>query len=135
MPIRSSLVRGGDETILLVEDEPPLRQLARNILERYGYRILEAASGLDALEVWQQHASEIDLLLTDMVMPGGLTGRELALLLQRLDQDLKILYTSGYSLDFVESDIVLREGINFVPKPYSGTSLGQAVRSCLDRKR
>jgi two-component system, cell cycle sensor histidine kinase and response regulator CckA len=67
-------------------------------------------------------------------MPGDMTGRELALRLLAERPSLKVLYTSGYSMDFVESDLLLREGVNFVPKPYSGTSLGQAVRVCFDRK-
>ena len=104
---QSSLVPGGAETILLAEDEPLLRQMARNVLERYGYRILEAGSGPEALSAWKNSNSHVDLLLTDMVMPGGMTGRELALRLRDQDPSLKVLYTSGYSLDFVESDLLL----------------------------
>ncbi len=129
------LANGGTETVLLVEDEPALRGLAKCILERYGYRVVEAACGPDALTVWADRKGEIDLLLTDMVMPGGMTGRELALRLEAQKPSLKVLYTSGYSVDFVEGNLFLREGVNFVPKPYNGTSLSQAVRSCLDRAR
>ena len=133
-PVRRTTAADLPETILLVEDEPPLRQLAKSILERYGHHVLEAGSGPEALSVWKEFSDRIDMLLTDMVMPGGMTGRELALRLQAQNPSLKVLYTSGYSLDFVESDLLLREGVNFVPKPYSGTSLSQAVRSCLDAK-
>lgn len=133
-PIPPPKASAEPETILLVEDEPPLRQLAKSILERYGHRVLEAGSGPEALSLWKDFRDRIDLLLTDMVMPGGMTGRELALQLQSEDPSLKVLYTSGYSLDFVESDLLLREGVNFVPKPYSGTSLSQAVRTCLNAK-
>jgi hypothetical protein len=69
-----------------------------------------------------------------MVMPGGMTGRELALQLLAQEPSLKVLYTSGYSLEFVQSDLLLSEGINFLPKPYSGAALARAVRACLDRK-
>src|ERR1019366_6809416 len=69
--------RGGNETILLVEDEAPVRSLTRTLLERKGYHIIEAASGLSALQIWQQHRDAIDLLLTDMVLPEGISGREL----------------------------------------------------------
>jgi PAS domain S-box-containing protein len=130
---QTTLVPGGAETILLAEDEPLLRQMARSILERYGYQVLEAGTGPEALAAWKSCTKHVDLLLTDMVMPGGMTGRELALCLREQEPSLKVLYTSGYSLDFVESDLLLTEGVNFVPKPYSGTSLGQAVRACLDR--
>src|SRR5204862_1968769 len=71
-------IRGGNEALLLVEDEPELRALARQILECYGYRIFEAGTGAEALKLWPQHAQEIDLLLTDIVMPEGITGWELA---------------------------------------------------------
>jgi two-component system cell cycle sensor histidine kinase/response regulator CckA len=103
------------------------------VLERFGYRVLEAGSGPEALKVWNQVLGAIDLLLTDMVMPGGMTGRELAQQLQAQRRSLKVLYTSGYSMDFVESDLLLHEGTNFVAKPYSGKSLTEAVRACLDR--
>ncbi|MEW6159684.1 MAG: PAS domain S-box protein [Verrucomicrobiota bacterium] len=125
-------VKTGGETILLVEDEGPLREMARTILERYGYRVLPASSGPDALKMWKTHRDEIQLLLTDIVMPEGMTGRELALTLLKDRPDLKVLYTSGYSVDFVEGDLYLREGVNFLPKPYTGQALSQAVRSSLD---
>jgi two-component system, cell cycle sensor histidine kinase and response regulator CckA len=106
--------------------------MARTILERYGYRVLPASSGPDALKMWKTHRDEIQLLLTDIVMPEGMTGRELALTLLKDRPDLKVLYTSGYSVDFVEGDLYLREGVNFLPKPYTGQALSQAVRSSLD---
>ena len=71
-------VRDGNETILLVEDEPAVRLTTRRMLERKGYRIREAMSGREALEVWQSHGEEVALLLTDIIMPGEMTGRDLA---------------------------------------------------------
>lgn len=124
--------RGGTETILVVEDEPPLRMLVRSVLERYGYRVLEAVSGMAALAVWELHKDEIQLLLTDMVMPHGLGGRDLAKKLLAEKPALKVIYSSGYSLAVVGTDMVLQEGLNFLQKPYHPRKLAQAVRDCLD---
>ena len=89
-------LQSGNETILLVEDEPSLRAMARKTLERLGYCVYDAGDGIAALTVWEQHRSEIDLLLTDMVMPEGLTGSDLASKLQAEDPELRVLITSGY---------------------------------------
>jgi nitrogen-specific signal transduction histidine kinase/CheY-like chemotaxis protein len=124
-------VRGGHETILLVEDEPVLRELARVILNDYDYEVLEAASGVEALKVWEEHQGRIDLLLTDMVMPEGVSGRELAEILRKRKPGLKIIFTSGYSSDVMGSEAALRE-IRFLQKPYPPPQLAQAVRECLD---
>lgn len=122
----------GNETILLAEDEPAVRQLAHNILKRQGYQVLAAASGREALVLWDQHKSAIDLLLTDMVMPDGLSGRELAERLKTEVPDLKVVYTTGYSLDAIGHNLVLEEGHNFLAKPYTPKALAAAVRKCLD---
>jgi two-component system cell cycle sensor histidine kinase/response regulator CckA len=128
----ASEVPGGTETILLVEDEPPVRALVRTVLERYGYRVLEAPSGVEALPVWLEHKDEISLLLTDMVMPYGVSGRELAQRLKGDKPSLKVIYSSGYSLAVVGADMVLREGLNFLQKPYHPRKLARAIRDCLD---
>jgi signal transduction histidine kinase len=120
------------ETILLADDEQPLRRLARILLERRGYRVLEAASGADALSVWAAHGSEIDLLVTDMIMPGGLSGRELAARLREQNPGLKIIYTTGYSPDVLGSNLTLSDASNFLAKPYDPEKLIQTVRACLD---
>jgi two-component system, NtrC family, sensor kinase len=125
-------ITGGSETILLVEDEPAVRRLARGILLRHGYRVYEAGSGVEALSVWKEHGAEVELLLTDMVMPGGLSGRELARRLRETKSNLKVAYTTGYSLDAMAKDCALQEGLNFLPKPYSPQKLAQIVRHCLD---
>ncbi len=108
-PKTPEVVRGGKETILLVEDEPVLRELVREVLQQYEYRVLEAGSGVEALKVWDRHDGKIDLLLTDMVMPEGMTGRDLAVQVKKRKPDLRIIYTSGYSPEvagtgFGESD-------------------------------
>jgi two-component system cell cycle sensor histidine kinase/response regulator CckA len=122
----------GHETILLVEDEMALRELARIVLEDYNYRILEAGSGVQALKVWEEHKNEIDMLLTDMVMPEGMTGRDLAERLQAEKPKLKVLYSSGYSPDVVGGYFKLPENSRFLAKPYQPPILAQAVRECLD---
>ena len=123
---------GGKETILLVEDEQIVRKLARRVLERHGYRVLEAASGNEALPVWNEHEAKIDLLLTDMVMPGGLSGRELAAKFLEKKASLKVIYTTGYSQDAFAHNLALEEGLNFLAKPYAPQKLAQTVRRCLD---
>jgi two-component system, cell cycle sensor histidine kinase and response regulator CckA len=124
----------GTETILVVEDEAPVRELVSSVLTAQGYRILEAASGVKALEVWRQHRDVIDLLLTDIVMPDGMTGRDLAEKVQAEKPSLKAIYTSGYSSDIVGRDFVLREGLNYLQKPFVPHKLARAVRKCLDGK-
>ncbi len=125
-------IRGGNETILLVEDELALRLLMRNVLERYGYTVVEADSGVSALAAWSKHQANFDLVLTDLVMPGGMTGRELADQLGREKPGLKVIFTSGYSADTVGKDFRLREGLNFLQKPYAPQKLAKCVREFLD---
>jgi CheY-like chemotaxis protein len=117
-----------------VEDESPLRALVRKVLERHGYTVLEADSGVNAQDVWRQNREKISLLLTDMVMPHGLSGRELAARFRAEKPALKVIYSSGYSLAVVGKDMVLQDGINFLQKPYHPRKLAQAVRDCLDAK-
>jgi two-component system cell cycle sensor histidine kinase/response regulator CckA len=124
-------VRGKHETILLVEDEPVLRELAKVILSDYDYRVLEASTGHEALKIFEENHGNIDLLLTDMVMPEGMTGKELAQELKARKPDLKIIYTSGYSAEVMGEDPELR-GVKFLQKPYPPPQLAKVVRDCLD---
>jgi CheY-like chemotaxis protein len=124
----------GTETILVAEDEPILRELVVNILEFCGYRTYQAETGPAAVKAWQEHRGDIKLLLTDMMMPGGMTGRQLAERLHQDDPGLKVIYTSGYSPGMAGKDIALLEGFNFLAKPYSPGKLAQVVRECLDGK-
>jgi CheY-like chemotaxis protein len=133
--VREREVRGGSETILLVEDEGAVRALVRNVLERYGYKVMVASSGLAASQLWREHMGQVDLLLTDMVMPDGVTGRELVMTLQAEKPSLPVIYTSGYSADVVGKDFLLQDGLNFLQKPYSPHKLVQAVRNVLDQAR
>jgi CheY-like chemotaxis protein len=123
---------GKGETVLVVEDELAVRELACAALEKRGYRILKAANGPEAVEIWERCHPQISLLLTDMVMPCGMSGGELAKLLLSRNPKLKVLYTSGYSPEIFRKDSVLIQGINFLPKPYDFQTLLKAVRTCLD---
>ncbi|HZI34087.1 MAG TPA: PAS domain S-box protein, partial [Candidatus Binatia bacterium] len=127
----TSLPRG-DETILLVEDEPSLRALVQDILVQLGYRVLDAASSSVALELWKQHADKIHLLLTDLVLPDGMNGRELAEQMLKAKPALRLLYVSGYSAEVAGRDFPLQEGVNFLAKPFHAHKLAQTVRTRLD---
>lgn len=130
-----AFVRGGNETILVVEDEPILRDMAQVILEECGYQIFEAATGKEALDLWDKHSEKIDLLLTDMVMPDGMSGRELAETLLMRQPKLKVIFTSGYSMDDVNTEVLSKNNARFLQKPYTRTSLARAVRLTLDGTR
>ena len=125
--------RGGNETILIVEDDAFSRASIRKALTRLGYRVLEAATGVEALDVWSGHRVEIRLLLTDLVMPGGINGIEVAGQLLELEPKLKIIYVSGYSAEVAGKDFPLEEGVNFLSKPFQTQKLAQTIRNCLDK--
>jgi PAS domain S-box-containing protein len=131
-PAAEKVVRGGKETILVVEDEGPVRELVCNLLARHGYQILQADSGLKALQIWQESRDRIDLLLTDLVMPDRINGRELAEKLLAERPKLKVIFTSGYSADIVGKDFALRDGLHYLQKPYHPQKLALTVRDCLD---
>ena len=122
----------GNETILLVEDEPTLRGSIRTVLVQLGYRVLEAPTGVKALEVWREHPEAIGLLLTDMLMPGGMTGRDLAQRLLGENPKLKVVYMSGYTAEVVGRDFPLQEGVNFIAKPVAADKLAKTIRDSLD---
>jgi signal transduction histidine kinase/ActR/RegA family two-component response regulator len=126
-------MRGGHETILLVEDDPSLRKSVRMALAQAGYRILEAPTGVKALEVWRLNRDEIKLILTDLVMPDGMNGKDLARTLLKENPNLKVIFMSGYSTEVAGQDLVLQEGINFLAKPFQAAMLAQTVRNNLDR--
>ena len=130
---QSAPVRGGHETILVVEDEPVLRDMAHLILQDCGYQVLEAGSGAEALQVWERNADRIDLMLTDVVMPGGMSGRELAVRLMAKHPDLRIIFTSGYNVEDTNTDFFRRGRAVFLQKPYTRIRLAEVVRGCLDK--
>ncbi|HWD20012.1 MAG TPA: response regulator [Verrucomicrobiae bacterium] len=122
----------GSETILVVEDEPELRNMVCEILRQYGYTTLSAGSGPEAVPIWRQHAARVDLLLTDMVMPGNMSGKELAERLKVENPRLKSIFTSGYSVEVMANDLGMKRGLNFLQKPYHPRALLKVVRDCLD---
>ena len=122
----------GSETVLLVEDNDAVRDLARETLARFGYRVIEARNGVEALRVGAPQLQRISLVLTDLVMPM-MGGRELATRLIAQRRDLKVIYTSGYAADTLGPHAVLEPGATFIQKPFTPTALGQTVRDVLDR--
>jgi CheY-like chemotaxis protein len=135
-PARSETIAGkapqGKELILLVEDEQAVREMVALGLQLFGYRVLEAANGPEALKIWDRQAREIDLLFTDMRMPG-MTGMELYERLKRSRTDLKAVLSSGYSEEILKLDRITDQGITFLPKPYNIKTLAVTVRNCLDQ--
>jgi len=124
---------GGTETILLVEDEPAVRMLTRIVLQRGGYRVIEAASGAEGWRAFEKAGGKIDLALTDVVMPEGMSGRELADKLLSVRPDLRVIFTSGYSADFSGRELALKNRQSFLQKPATPKEILDAVRRTLDR--
>jgi CheY-like chemotaxis protein len=121
----------GSETVLVVEDAEALRKLSVTLLEQSGYRVLSAANGAEALELAQKDSQSIDLLLTDVIMPG-LGGHELAQRLEALRPGLKVLYMSGYTDSSIGQHGVLEAGISLLHKPFTEEELVRKIREVLD---
>jgi PAS domain S-box-containing protein len=128
-------VRRGRETILLVEDEQQVRRVVGQSLRVLGYQVHEAGNGQEAMTLWQMHGAQVDLLLTDMVMPEGMTGLELTEQLQALKPGLKAIISSGYSTEIFHAGVPAKAGIAYLPKPYATKALADVIRDCLDQKR
>lgn len=125
-----SIIAGGAETILLVEDEPSVRRLVSQMLQLSGYKVLEASSGPEALGLMDHVGQPVDLLLTDIVMPL-MNGGALAQCLSRRHPKMRVLFTSGYMDDVVVQEVVAM-GAQFLPKPFTMEALTQKVRQVLD---
>ena len=124
----------GAETILLVEDQPHLLELSREFLERLNYRVLPASSGEEAMKVARQFGDEIDLLLTDVVMPG-INGRQLALQLKKTRNSMKVLYVSGFTDEVFDHDASFAEGEVLLEKPFELEELARKIREMLGQTR
>ncbi len=129
---RDGGVAGGTETVLLVEDEPAMLTMATIVLEGLGYTVLPAATPAAAVRIAASHASRIDLLITDVIMPD-MNGRDLAALLLARYPGLKHLFMSGYTADVIAPQGILEDGVPFIQKPFSRLSLATKVREVLDR--
>jgi len=130
-PIQAHKVEPGTETILLVEDEANLRYLARQYLEKQGYKVIEAADGAVAVQIAVAHEKVIHLLLTDVIMPG-MNGRELAQRISEIRPNVKILYMSGYTENVIGHNGMLDEGVRLLQKPFNLRDLRSMVREVLD---
>lgn len=124
-------IAGGTETILLTEDEPELRELTRIFLQSYGYKVLEAASGSQAIRIAEECPDPIHLLLTDVIMPG-MSGRQLGEKILGKRSQIKIVYMTGYTDDMVVQHRVLEPGVQLLQKPFTKAELGMKVRATLD---
>jgi PAS domain S-box-containing protein len=131
--VGSTKVAGGTETILIAEDEPDLRELTRIFLEGYGYKVLEASSAEEAIETAESFTQPIDLLLTDVIMPG-MSGRQLAEKPLSKRPQTRIVYMTGYTDDMVVQHKVLEPGVKLLQKPFSKVDLALTVRATLDGK-
>ncbi len=124
----------GSETILVVEDERDLREIITRTLIRHGYRVFQAVDGNNALQIWSEYKDDIALVFTDVIMPGGINGRELAERFLLDKPKLKVIYSTGYSADALGKDFRLDPNLNYLPKPYMPEDLARIVRRQLDDK-
>ena len=131
-PAIAAAVKGASETVLLVEDEPGVRRFSKRILDKAGYRVLEAANGDDAEALFASHAGSIDLIVTDVIMPGC-GGPELIGRLQGDGPALRVLYMSGYTEQSAAHKAGIDSGLPFVQKPFTAAEFVRHVRDALDR--
>jgi CheY-like chemotaxis protein len=123
----------GTETILLVEDELSVRRPAALCLRKLGYAVLEAGNGVDALKIWEQQRQKIEMVFTDMVMSGSITGLDLAERMQKEKKSLRVIISSGYSADLAELSPVPGLNLSFLRKPYKVPAMARLIRDCLDK--
>jgi CheY-like chemotaxis protein len=124
--------RTGTENILVVEDERDLREIVTRTLNLNGYRVFQAVDGKNALQIWDEYKDKIDLLFTDIIMPGGLNGKELADKLLAEKPGLKVIFTTGYDADALGKEYKLDSQWNYLQKPYLPNDLARIVRRRLD---
>ncbi len=125
-------VDDGNHTIFVVEDDAAVRALVVEVLQTYNYNVIEAENGDRAIALWPSLREQVDLLLTDMVMPGKANGLDVAQHCLADRPELKVIYTSGYSSELFGSNVTLREGVNYLPKPYLSSRLSSIIRNALE---
>jgi PAS domain S-box-containing protein len=127
-----SVADDGGHTILVVEDDAAVRSLVVEVLQSYNYNVIEAETGDAAIKSWPDCKENVDLVLTDMVMPGSASGLDVAQHCTSSKPNLKIIYTSGYSSELFGSNVRLQDGVNYLPKPYFSGKLTAIIRKALD---
>jgi two-component system, cell cycle sensor histidine kinase and response regulator CckA len=130
--VENPQVNQGTETILLVEDEPSILKMTTRMLERFGYRVVAAGTPGEAIRIARDYPGELNLLMTDVVMPE-MNGRELAKNILTIHPNLKRLFMSGYTANVIAHHGVLDKGVNFIQKPFSRDQLGSKVREALEQ--
>jgi CheY-like chemotaxis protein len=125
----------GGHTIFVVEDDAAVRSLVVEVLQSYNYTVIQAETGDAAIERWKSCENDVDLLLTDMVMPGEANGLDVARHCTSTRPDLKVIYTSGYSSELFGSDVHIQEGVNYLPKPYFCGKLTTIIRNALEPRK
>jgi len=133
IPPRPEPAQRGNETILLIEDEDPVRKLCTHALEKLGYTVISATAGIDGLERVSRFEGTIDALITDVVLPD-MRGPEIAEQLRKVRPDIAVLFISGYTHDAIARDGVLEQNVNFLQKPFTMTKLGEKLRRMLDSR-
>jgi len=123
----------GHETILIAEDDKSLRMMLAMSLRRLGYRVLEAGDGMEAIRQWNQHAGEIDLLIADMIMPGGMSGLDIITQIRQTTPKFKAIISSGYSSEIARLSAAAKSGVVILSKPYEADALAATVRQTLDQ--
>lgn len=124
----------GNHTVFVVEDDAAVRSLVVEVLQSFNYNVIEAETGDLAISLWPQIRDDVDLLLTDMVMPGKANGLDVSRHCQGDKPDLKVIYTSGYSSELFGSNVKLKEGVNYLPKPYLSGKLTDIIQRALERE-
>lgn len=124
---------GGNECVLVVEDDSPIRTMMTLTLEGYGYRVLAARDAVEAQHVWRDRERAVNLLITDMIMPGKMNGLRLAEELRRTRPDLPVIISSGYTTEVCDGAKLRAAGIEYLAKPFTSDCLATLVRESLDR--
>ena len=128
--IHDKTLSQGHETVLLVEDEPAMLEMSRQMLQALGYKVLTAISPLEAISLAEKHSGDIDVLMTDVTMPE-MNGRDLARRILSLYPDIRRLYMSGYTADIIARQGIIEEGVNFIRKPFSMEDVAAKLREVL----
>ena len=132
IPVPSNIIKGGTETILVAEDNAHVRELTKEVLEGFGYKVLEATNGENAIDVFNNNQDNIGLLLLDIIMPK-MNGKEVYDLIKKVKPDIKVLFISGYNSDVIHKKGLAEQGLQFMSKPVSPDELLQKIRQILDK--